>query len=41
LFALDVPKLDMPSNCAIEDVLEAAEDHALAEAEYIGTFERN
>jgi Raf kinase inhibitor-like YbhB/YbcL family protein len=41
LFALDVPKLDMPSNCAVEDVLEAAEDHALEEAEYIGTFERN
>jgi Raf kinase inhibitor-like YbhB/YbcL family protein len=41
LFALDVPTLDMPPDSAIEDVLEAAEDHALEEAEYIGTFERN
>lgn len=40
LFALDVPKLDMPSNCAVEEVLEAAEDHALEEAEFVGTFER-
>jgi Raf kinase inhibitor-like YbhB/YbcL family protein len=39
LFALDVPTLEMPSNCAVEEVLEAAEDHALAEAECIGTFE--
>ena len=40
LFALDVPTLDMPSNCAVEDVIEAAEDHAIAEADYVGTFER-
>jgi Raf kinase inhibitor-like YbhB/YbcL family protein len=41
LFALDVPTLDMPPDAAIEDVLEAAEDHALEEADYVGTFERN
>ena len=40
LFALDVPILDVPSNCAIEDVIEAAEDHALAEADYVGIFAR-
>ena len=41
LFALDVPTLDMPEGCDVEDVLEAAEDHALAEADYVGTFERH
>jgi Raf kinase inhibitor-like YbhB/YbcL family protein len=40
LFALDVPSLDVPPGSDIEEVLEAAEDHALAEADYVGTFER-
>jgi phosphatidylethanolamine-binding protein (PEBP) family uncharacterized protein len=37
--ALDVPTLEVPENCAAKDVLAAAQDHVLAEAETIGTFE--
>lgn len=40
LFALDVPQLEIPGNCAADDVLAAAEEHALEEAEVVGTFER-
>lgn len=40
LFALDVPQLGLPSDCAADEVLAAAEDHALAEADVVGTFER-
>jgi len=40
LFALDVPKLDVPPNCSAADVLRAAQSHALAEGDVVGTFER-
>jgi hypothetical protein len=40
LFALDVPSLEVPENCAAEDVLAAVQEHALEEAETVGTFER-
>jgi Raf kinase inhibitor-like YbhB/YbcL family protein len=40
LFALDVPKLDMPQKSSVQDVLAAAQEHALAETEVVGTFER-
>ncbi len=40
LFALDVPKLEVPDNCAAEDVLEAAQAHALEEGETVGLFAR-
>ena len=40
LFALDVPTLDVPANCAAKDVLEAARSHSLAEADTVGTFAR-
>ena len=40
LFALDVPALEVPENCAAEDVMAAAQDHALEETETVGTFER-
>ncbi|MBX5462600.1 MAG: YbhB/YbcL family Raf kinase inhibitor-like protein [Steroidobacteraceae bacterium] len=40
LFALDVPKLDVPPNCAAANVLRAAQSHALDEGDVVGTFER-
>jgi Raf kinase inhibitor-like YbhB/YbcL family protein len=40
LFALDVPALDLPENCAAGDVLAAVQDHVLEEADVIGTFEK-
>jgi Raf kinase inhibitor-like YbhB/YbcL family protein len=40
LFALDVPELDVPEGCSAEDILEAAEDSSLEEAEFVGVFER-
>ena len=40
LFALDVPELGVPPECSAEDILAAAQEHALAEADVVGTFER-
>jgi Raf kinase inhibitor-like YbhB/YbcL family protein len=40
LFALDVPALEVPESCSADDVLAAVEDHAIEEAEVVGTFER-
>lgn len=40
VFALDVPQLALPRNCAAEDVLRAAQPHALAEGDIVGTYER-
>jgi len=40
LFALDVPELEVPASCSADDILAAAEDHALDEADVVGTFER-
>jgi Raf kinase inhibitor-like YbhB/YbcL family protein len=40
LFALDVPQLEVDANSAADEVLAAAEEHALAEADVVGTFER-
>jgi Raf kinase inhibitor-like YbhB/YbcL family protein len=40
LFALDVPKLDLPTECGAAEVLEAARAHALATGETVGVFAR-
>ena len=40
LFALDVPRLGLPEDATAEQVLEAAQEHSIAEADVIGTFER-
>ena len=40
LFALDVDHLEVPSNAKVVDVENAAQKHALAEGELIGTYER-
>lgn len=40
LFALDVPTLAVPAGAKVKDVENAAEQHKLAEAQMIGTFER-
>jgi Raf kinase inhibitor-like YbhB/YbcL family protein len=40
LFALDVPELDVPKGASASQVLDAAQEHAIAEAETVGTFER-
>lgn len=40
LFALDVPRLEVPEDCAAADILAAAREHSLAEADVVGTFER-
>ena len=40
LFALDVPQLDVPRGADARQVLEAAHEHSIAEAETVGTFER-
>jgi Raf kinase inhibitor-like YbhB/YbcL family protein len=40
LFALDVPELDVPPECSVDDILAAAEEHAIEEANIVGTFEK-
>ncbi|HTU66067.1 MAG TPA: YbhB/YbcL family Raf kinase inhibitor-like protein [Steroidobacteraceae bacterium] len=40
LFALDTAELDLPADASAQQVLAAAEAHALAQAETVGTFER-
>lgn len=40
VFALDVPKLNVPPSASAADVERAAQSHATAEAEIVGTFER-
>ena len=40
VFALSVPKLGVPANCAAKEVLEAARAQALAEGDSVGVFER-
>jgi Raf kinase inhibitor-like YbhB/YbcL family protein len=40
LFALDVERLDLPSDAKVVDVENAASKHAIAEGELIGTYER-
>jgi Raf kinase inhibitor-like YbhB/YbcL family protein len=40
LFALDVPQLDLPDGSSVRQVLEAAREHSIAEAQRVGTFER-
>lgn len=40
LFALDTEKLDISAGAKVADVEKAAEKHALAEGELIGTYER-
>jgi hypothetical protein len=37
LFALDVPELDVPKGASASQVLDAAQEHAIAEAETVGT----
>jgi Raf kinase inhibitor-like YbhB/YbcL family protein len=39
LFALDVPELDVPAQSRAEDILGAAEEHSIGEADIVGTFE--
>jgi len=39
LFALDVPELGVPAECGAEDILAAAEEHSIGEADIVGTFE--
>ncbi len=41
LFALDVKKLRVPSGATAKQVLQAAIDHAIDEADVVGTFSRN
>jgi len=40
LFALDVPRLGLPEDATAQQVLDAATEHSIAEADVIGTFER-
>jgi Raf kinase inhibitor-like YbhB/YbcL family protein len=40
LFALDVDPLDVPPNAKVADVENAAQKHAIAQGELIGTYER-
>jgi Raf kinase inhibitor-like YbhB/YbcL family protein len=40
LFALDVDQLNVSSNAKIADIESAARQHAIAEGELIGTYER-
>ncbi|HEV2595288.1 MAG TPA: YbhB/YbcL family Raf kinase inhibitor-like protein [Sphingomicrobium sp.] len=40
LFALSVDRLDIPGSAKIADVEHAAEQHAVAQGELVGTFER-
>ncbi len=41
LAALDVPSLDVPGQVGVAEIWEEARKHALAEAELVGTYERN
>ena len=41
LFALDTAELDLGNEPTAEQVLEAASEHAIAEADVIGTFSRS
>ena len=41
LFALDVPELEVSPDSPASDILAAAEEHALEEAEVIGLFEKS
>ena len=40
LFALDTDELDLPEDASAKQVLDAALEHSIAEAETVGTFER-
>jgi Raf kinase inhibitor-like YbhB/YbcL family protein len=40
LFALNVPQLRIPGNVSAQEVLQAAQAHALAQAEVVGIYER-
>jgi Raf kinase inhibitor-like YbhB/YbcL family protein len=40
LFALRVPKLDVPAQCSAKDVAEAAQAQCLAEGDLVGTSEK-
>jgi hypothetical protein len=40
LFALDVDKLDVSSNAKVAEVEKAAQKHAIARGELVGTYER-
>lgn len=40
LFALDVDRLDVPANAKVVDVEDAARQHAIAQGELVGTYER-
>lgn len=39
-FALDTEKLGLPSSAKVADVEKAAGQHAIAEGEIVGTYER-
>jgi Raf kinase inhibitor-like YbhB/YbcL family protein len=41
LFALNVERLDLPDDASASDVLSAAMDNAIAEADVVGTFSRD
>jgi Raf kinase inhibitor-like YbhB/YbcL family protein len=41
LFALDTATLDLPGAAKVADVENAAKQHAIAQGELIGTYERN
>lgn len=40
LFALDTDKLGLSTNAKVKDVEDAARQHAIAEGELVGTYER-
>jgi phosphatidylethanolamine-binding protein (PEBP) family uncharacterized protein len=40
LFALDVPELGLPDDATADQLLDAAREHVIAEADVVGTFER-
>jgi Raf kinase inhibitor-like YbhB/YbcL family protein len=40
LLALDAPRLDLPKNAKVADLLAAAKPHVLGEADLVGTYER-
>jgi Raf kinase inhibitor-like YbhB/YbcL family protein len=40
LFALDTPQLEVPEDADAKQILDAAMEHSIAEAETVGTFER-
>lgn len=41
LFALSVEELDLPEDASAADVLEAAQESAIAEADVVGTYSRD